>query len=327
MVRVKGFLYLLAVAILAAGASARAADSHKKTRADKEPAAVVASDSGAKAAAAAPLDALDLSDVPGKLSDPMLPGVLAGDAASWRLAWHDEFDGAQLDEAKWTPQSAPRKGAQNTPDAVAVRDGMMTITTWTENGKHLTGFLRTIGKFETTYGYFEARIRFHTTPGEWGAFWLTSPSIGKPVGDPAKAGVEIDVVEHRAVYGVGSGAGNDASNLMAMALHWDGYGEHHQSKGHPGHPPPGAPSLQGNWHTYAVLWTAERYIFYLDGKPQWDTDIAVAQRPEFLLLTCEVNDKSWAGAVPEGGFGSREESRTKMEVDWVRVWQKAASGR
>ncbi len=244
------------------------------------------------------------------------------DTERWKLVWHDEFDGTQLDQTKWTGQAAPRKGAQNTPDAATVRDGVMTITTWTENGQHFTGFLRTVGKFETTYGHFEARIRFHTTPGQWGAFWLTSPTLGKPLGDVAKAGVEIDVVEHRAVYGVGTGKSNDASNLQGMALHWDGYGEHHQAKGHPGHPAPGAPSLQDNWHTYAVRWTPEHYTFYLDGKEQWTTDIAVSQRPEFLLLTCEVEDKGWAGAVPEGGFGSREESKTKMEVDWVRVWQK-----
>lgn len=243
----------------------------------------------------------------------------------YELVWKDEFDGSALDDTKWTAQSAPRKGAENTPDAVSVRDGVMTITTWTEGGKHFTGFLRSAGKFETTYGYFEARIRFHTTPGEWGAFWLTSPSIGKPLGDVAKAGAEIDIVEHRAVYGLGNGAGNDASNLMAMALHWDGYGDAHQSKGHPGGPARGEPSLQGNWHTYAVLWTPEHYVFFLDGKEQWTTDVALSHRPEFVLLTCEVNDKGWAGAVPEGGFGTRETSQTKMEVDWIRVWQQPAA--
>lgn len=245
--------------------------------------------------------------------------------AGYELVWKDEFDGAELDPAKWTAQSAPRKGAQNTPDAVTVRDGVMTITTWTANGTHFTGFVRSIGKFETTYGYFEARIRFHTTPGEWGAFWLTSRSIGKPLGDVARAGAEIDIIEHRAVYGVGNGAGNDARNLMAMALHWDGYGEAHKSQGHPGGLARGAPPLQDHWHKYALLWTPERYVFYLDGKEQWNTNVAVSQRPEFILLTCEVQDKGWAGAVPEGGFGGREESRTKMEIDWVRVWQEPAS--
>ncbi|EDY20872.1 glycoside hydrolase family 16 [Chthoniobacter flavus Ellin428] len=256
--------------------------------------------------------------------EPESPGINAAEAAHWRLVWRDEFDGTALDETKWTAQATPRKDTQNTPDAVSVRDGIMTITTWTEEGKHRTGFLNSRGKFETTYGCFEARIRFHNSPGQWGAFWLSSPSLGNPLGDVAKAGAEIDIVEHRAVYGLGTGAGNDATNLQGMALHWDGYGEHHQSTGHPGHPAPGAPSLQDNWHTYAVLWTPEKYVFYLDGHEQWTTDKAVSQRPEFLLFTCEVADRGWAGAVPEGGFGSRQKSQTKMEVDWVRVWQKSS---
>lgn len=250
------------------------------------------------------------------------PSALGADASTWRLAWRDEFDGTALDKTKWAADSEARRGAQNTPDAVTVRDGVMKITTFTENGKHCTGYLLSAGKYETTYGYFEARIRFHTTPGQWGAFWLAPRTLGKPLGDVARAGVEVDIVEHRAVYGVGAGAGNDASNLQAMALHWDGYGEHHKSTGHGGGPAPGEPSLQGHWHTYAVLWTPERYVFFLDGKEQWRTDAAVSQCPEYILLTCEVQDKGWAGAVPEGGFGSREESKTKMEVDWVRVWQK-----
>jgi hypothetical protein len=40
------------------------------------------------------------------------------------------------------------------------------------------------------------------------------------------------------------------------------------------------------------------------------------------MLTCEVADASWAGYVPAGGYGSRATSTTKMDVDWVRVWQK-----
>lgn len=75
-------------------------------------------------------------------------------------------------------------------------------------------------------------------------------------------------------------------------------------------------------HLLAALDTRALHLL-----PRWpgavDTDIAVSQHPQYLLLTCEVQDKSWAGSPPEGGYGSREESQTKMEVDWVRVWQKS----
>ncbi len=250
-----------------------------------------------------------------------LPSSVAQAApAGYTLLWEDNFDGNALDLSKWGPETNYRHMAQNTTDAISVKDGLMTITTYTEAGKNYTGFLTTHGKFETTFGYFEARIRFHTTPGQWAAFWVHTPTMGKPMGDAAKAGTEIDIVEHRAR----DQSGADLRNMYVMNLHWDGYQKGtHKSAGGKSHVPADAPPLQDNWHTYALLWTPERYTFFLDGSEQWTSTNAVSHRSEYVLLSCEVNDKNWAGNIPTGGFGSRAESRTKMEVDWVRVWQPA----
>ncbi len=238
----------------------------------------------------------------------------------YRLVWHDEFDGAALDTTKWTAHAGARRDAQNTPDAVAAANGLLIITTTTESGVHFTGFIDTARRFLTAYGWFEARIRFESSPGEWGAFWLQSPTMGNPLGDVGAAGAEIDVVEHRATDTTGS----DISNAYGINLHWDGYGAAHKHAGGMGAPPAGALPLQGGWHVYAVLWTPERYAFYLDGVEQWETSVGVSHRPEFLMLTCEVQDASWAGRVPAGGYGPRGRSTTRMQVDWVRVWQPGA---
>jgi len=258
----------------------------------------------------------------------MLVGVLliattvrAEPPQGYRLVWEDNFDGDRLDLSKWTPETYLRRGNPLTTDAISVKDGILSITTFSEGGKHYTGFLTTKGKFAATYGYYEAKIRFESSPGQWGAFWLHTPTIGQPIGDPAKAGTEIDIVEHRAR----DQKGEDVRDLMAMNLHWDGYKPTvHQHVGHNTRVPAGIPSLQGHWHTYALLWTPQGYHFYLDGKEQWQTDKAVSKRSQFLLLTCEIENKGWAGNIPEGGYGSRAESQTRMDVDWVRVWQAAA---
>ena len=245
------------------------------------------------------------------------PQQLAPPRPGYRLVWHDEFDGTALDTTKWTAYAGPRRDARNSVDAVSVADGVLTITTYTEGGAHVTGFLDTARHFLTTYGLFEARIRFESSPGEWGAFWLQSPTMGNPVGNVGAAGAEIDVVEHRAV----DSAGADISNTYGINLHWDGYGAAHRHVGGIGAPPAGAAPLQGRWHTYAVLWTPGRYAFFLDGVEQWATDAGVSRRPEFIKLTCEVQDASWAGHIPAGGYGSRNRTATRMQVDWVRVWQ------
>ena len=47
----------------------------------------------------------------------------------------------------------------------------------------------------------------------------------------------------------------------------------------------------------------------------------VSQRNEFIYLSCEVEDKDWAGRVPATGYGDLEHSHTGMDVAWVRVWK------
>ena len=247
------------------------------------------------------------------------PEVMAPPRPGYRLVWHDEFDGTALDTARWTARAGPRRGARNTPKAVSVSGGVLTITTYTEGGVHFTGYIDTARRFLTAYGLIEARIRFESSPGEWGAFWIQSPTMGDPIGDVAAAGAEIDVVEHRAT----DTAGTDISNTYGINLHWDGYGAAHKHAGGTGAPPAGSVPLQGGWHTYALAWTPDSYVFFLDGEEQWATRDGVSRRPEYLMLTCEVQDASWAGHVPAGGYRRREESRTRMDVDWVRVWQPA----
>ena len=240
--------------------------------------------------------------------------------SGYHLLWQDEFDAIALDSAKWEATTWTRRHATNTLEAVSVADGILRITTYTENGVHHTGFLRTKNKFDARYGFFEARIRFDSTPGEWGAFWLIAPTVGTIIGDPENAGVEIDVVEHRARNGLGQ----DVSGNYVANLHWDGYDDDHKTTGS------GliqtrsdGSSLNGEWHTYGVLWTPDGYTFTFDGTPKWSTAEAVSRIPEYLKLTCEVQDQNWAGEIPEGGFGDLSASRTFMQVDWVRVWQNA----
>jgi beta-glucanase (GH16 family) len=229
------------------------------------------------------------------------------------LTFEEEFDGTSVDPKRWRVVEGPRKGAINTARALSVKGGILRITTFTENGKHLTGFLSTDGRFEQVQGRFEARIRFSSVPGMWSAFWMMPMTYGRSK-DPAKAdidGLELDIVEHLAAYG----------GHFDSTIHWGGYGPPHQ-RTRTQRNKPASPANEG-WHTYAVEWTGKGYQIFYDGQLMWDApkDIPVSRAPQHLKITSEVKDGGWAGKVPARGYGRLGESKAWMEVDWVRAWK------
>lgn len=241
-----------------------------------------------------------------------VPLAKAEPPAGYKLAWADEFDGSELDTTKWGDAYGSWMKTANGRDAITVAGGILTIPAYTEDGKHFNGIISTQGKFERSFGYYEARIKFQDSPGISSAFWLNAPNMGKPVGDPATAGMEIDIAEHRSV----DGAGNSLANKIQNNLQWDGYGKDHKSKGQLTEDL----GLAKGFHLYGVEWTEDGYRFFVDGKPTWTSPSPVSKRPEHILLHCLVS-AGWAGKIPAGGYGSRETSKTKMQVDYVRYYE------
>ena len=233
----------------------------------------------------------------------------------YQLAWSDEFDGQSLDTNKWNHWLlGKRRDALNVTNAVTVSDGCLTVTSYSEGGKYYTGMVSTQGKFEPVHGYWEARIRFEDSPGMWSAFWLQSPRMGRPIGDTAKAGAEIDICEHRVV----SKEGEPLASKVQHTLHWDGYGQFHQSRAQL------TPDLKldSGFHVYGFEWTDAAYRFYVDGKMTWTTTNAVSNTNEFAILSSEIEGTAWAGPVPAAGYGDLSHSKTKMVVDYVRYYSR-----
>lgn len=238
----------------------------------------------------------------------------------YQLVWQDDFRGDTLDTNKWVDWHAgKRRDASNTADAVSVHDGDLCITTYTTNGVHHTGMIATAGKFEAGPGYYEARIKFGDTNGMWSAFWLQTPTMGRPLENPAVAGAEIDVCEHR---------WHDQNKVIAgkiqTNIHWDGYGAHAQSTSSGNY----GDGLAQDYHTYGLLWTTTNYQFYVDGKLGYTTTNGLSLRPEFIILSSEVDDTStkWAGPIPAEGYGGRDQSSVQMHVDYVRYYAPPATG-
>lgn len=238
--------------------------------------------------------------------------------AGYALTLDDEFDRSALDPTIWDYRlSGPRRDAVNTPDAVALDgEGHLVIDTWTEEGVHYTGMIGTQGRFEQAYGWFEARIRFEDAPGMWSAFWLQSSDMGSFLGDPERAGVEMDIVEHDLFTSV------TTIPTWHAALHWDGYGSEHKFRDLL---VPTA-DIGDGFHTFALEWTPTVLRFYYDGMLLWDASAGpISQRAEYLILSSEV-EGSILNEIPADGYGPLGGAHPRMLVDWVRVYALPAPG-
>ena len=241
--------------------------------------------------------------------------ALAEPPPGYKLAWADEFDGTQLDLTKWTHWlPGKRRDATNVPEAVTVADGKLTITTYTEEGAHFTGMISTEKRYEKVGGYWEARIDFNDNKGMWSAFWMQSPTMGNPVDDPAKAGMEIDIAEHRSHENDGRGI----DMIVHHTLHWNGYGPGHKGAGK------ATPNMElgKGFHVYGCEWTETEYRFFIDGKLTWTVTEPISRHPQFIIFSSEVESAAWSMKIPRGGYGTRATSTTRMVVDYVRHYVK-----
>lgn len=220
----------------------------------------------------------------------------------YRLVWSDAFDGDTLDLTKWGYRSlGPRRDAVNVTDTVALDgNGHLVLTTRRSGDVYHTAMIGTQGTFETTFGYFECRVRLQKQVGHWSAFWLQSPSMGDPVGDTAKAGTEIDIFEYLRREG----------DLVHHNLHWDGYGRDHKHAGTDVR----VPGLADGWNTFGLLWTETEYVFYINGQESWRSAQALSRRDQYIILSLEVG--KWAGEIADADLPDH------LYVDYVRVYQK-----
>ncbi|HNS73166.1 MAG TPA: glycoside hydrolase family 16 protein [bacterium] len=230
------------------------------------------------------------------------------DSLKWVMVWHDEFNGKTLDASKWSHVSwvpagedQPRRDGFWRPDAAVLNgEGELMMLTYYDPvmKRYIDGAIRTRGKYEKLYGFFEARIQLQKQVGHWSAFWLFNDQVSK-VGDQGRDGTEIDIMEKISP--------ND--DAVYHTLHWDGYEAAHQSA----YKLPVIPGLREGWHTFAVWWSESGYRFYIDGMETWRTSAGgVCGNPLYIKLSDEVG--TWAGNI---GMAALPDL---WLVDFVRVY-------
>lgn len=222
----------------------------------------------------------------------------------YELTFEDDFEGDALDTTKWALAPEWRRqdvGGYWRACMTEVKNGNLIL--WADidkDGTPISGAIRSKGLFEQAFGYFECRMKMHKTSGFWGAFWMMCGEVCKIDGS-AESGVEIDIIE----------SGERVRGGVNHALHWDGYNEAHKSLTHIVRD---EGQYDGNWHTYALEWTREAYIFYIDGKETWRTAACgICDKPGYLKLTTEFG--KWAEPIV------KEELPDCVCVDYVRVYK------
>ena len=226
----------------------------------------------------------------------------------YELIWSDEFAGTELDRTKWDyRQLGKRRNAINVKDTVALDGaGNLVLSTKRVGDAIHTAMIGTQGKFETTYGYFECRVKMQKTHGNWSAFWLQAPKLGSVLGDTKVSGTEIDIYE---CFEVRNG-------WVSHNLHWDGYSKDHKHRGS-GHKQ--VANLTEGYHTFGLEWTPRAYRFFVDGKESWRSTEAISGTDEYIILSLEVGPKQARVAGESADFVDR------VLFDYVRVYQKKAA--
>ena len=259
----------------------------------------------------------------------------SGDAG-WRLSWSDEFDGNELDAAKWSPNVWPARKVNDEDQAYTSRtrnlrlqDGMLLIEAHKEDyddARYTSGRVHSSGKGDFLYGRFEIRAKLPQGMGTWPAIWMLPSDPfryatkceegadwqGSATCDAWPNSGEIDIMEH-----VGYQMGHVHGTVHNEAYYWLKW---EQRKGRIL-----VPQVDEEFHEYALEWTPERidayvddtlYFTYMnenDGWRSWPYD-----QPFHLILNVAVGGM-WGRS---GGGIDDEIFPQRMLVDYVRVYER-----
>lgn len=225
------------------------------------------------------------------------------------LVWEDTFDvdGAP-DPDKWTYDFGTgdngwgNNEAQtytDSPENVAIEDGILKITAKTENGSYTSSRIKTDGIYAFTYGRVEVRAKLPSGGGTWPAIWMLGQNYQT---NPWPESGEIDIMEH---------VGN-AQNTIHSTLHYPAnFGGNGVTK------TTTVPTASTEFHNYSVEWTPEFIKFLVDDKVYhtFPNDASTPFNADFFLILNVAMGGNFGGAIDPDFIAST------LEIDYVKVYQ------
>lgn len=286
---------------------------------------------------------------------PYLTQTPAGEAMkanTFKLIWHDEFDGSgPFDNAKWQSETGFVRNEEDQWYQAdnAFRDrGLLVLEgridsipnpgyrPHNEQGEgrgnrrrgggdwrsrrpyahYSSGSINTRKSFSFLYGVMEVRARIPAVDGSWPAIW----TLGTKREWPSNG--ECDVMEFYHIQGV--------PHILANAA-W-GNDQHYQAVWNTKRVPyQHFLDKDAGWgekfHVWTMDWTPEYIRIYLDGELLNDIDLSKTingsvgehdnpfHAPQYILLNLAIGGQN-GGHIQPDAFPMR------YEVDYVRVWQR-----
>ena len=240
-------------------------------------------------------------------------------AQDYQLVWSDEFDGTELDSAKWGYQIGNGSNGWGNNEReyyraenAVVKDGYLTIIAKKEsyNGFDYTSArIRTIHKGDWKYGKIEMRAKLPLGKGIWPAFWMMPTS--SVYGGWAASG-EIDIMEY---------LGHDTTTVYGT-LHYGGAwpnnvhtGSSYKISGK---------GFNSDFHIFTLIWEEGKMQWLVDGKlyqtqTSWYTSGAAFPAPfdqDFHIILNLAVGGNWPG-YPDATTQFPQE----YTIDYVRVYQ------
>ncbi|MDM7926582.1 MAG: glycoside hydrolase family 16 protein [bacterium] len=243
----------------------------------------------------------------------------------WKLAWHDEFDGAAIDRSRWGFRVDGEGGGNNElqyytgRDTNAfIEDGCLVIRalreTYTgEDGTRSYTSARLYSQGAGwKYGRFEFRAKLPFGQGIWPAIWMMP--LLSTYGGWAASG-EIDIMEL---------LGHEPSRVYGT-LHFGGTYPDNRQSGASFTLPSG--SFSEDFHLFALEWDTTEFRWFVDDslysvKDQsvWYTTAAPRPAPfdqAFYLIFNVAVGGNWPGD-PDGSTVFPQ----RMDIDYVRIYEK-----
>jgi beta-glucanase (GH16 family) len=242
--------------------------------------------------------------------------------SDWQLIWQDEFNGNEVDPAKWEFEVNAQGGGNNelqyyVTNNARVQDGLLFIEarkgsyTGPEGTRAFTSSrLRTKGHGDWKYGRFEIRAKLPTGQGYWPAIWML-PTDNVYGGWPHSGEIDImELVGHK-------------PNVIHGTLHYADQDRNHAYHGT--NTTLAVGTFANAFHVFSLDWEPGAMHWYVDNQlyqtqTNWTSGTNSFPAPfdqRFHLILNLAVGGNWPGNPDEETVFPQA-----MIVDYVRVYEK-----